>query len=644
MTHRRMPDGTNRTNAAQDTTCRRRYITHMRATVRDRWHFPRVQPAAYLWVCVVTVLCVVFIVPSTFGANDSVIVSGEVPSSSTMNTSGCQSGTAGITDFGTVVGGSSSVTTNDCSITFGSPNDTAKLRVYQSDGAGSAMSTWSSGTLDTSFSTDGRETYNYNATIDNDGAESVAVQRDGKIVVVGTVTVSGNDFLYAFRTNQDGSVDTSFGTNGWKIPYTTSQSYGMDVAIQDDGKIVIVGNTTQSNNDGIIIRLNTDGSADTSFSGDGIATYNDSSNGNDIFYALTVRSDGSMIAVGQWSDATFGISDLEPLIVVYSSTGSVVHDGNIVGSPDPEKYQDVAVSPTGDIVAAGFTSLGSGNKDTLVNMYSSSFHAIGISAYGGLTAGSEAYYAAAFDSQGRLYLGGTGKWTNADYMVARVIKSGSSWDLDPTFGVGGLTHLDVTTAESVQDLLIPGDDTIFAMGTKSTSRPTVWRIRSSDGNADLRFGANGYLEMTGYAAGVTGSGGALGTDGRIITVGDGNITSKGREAALSVLQGIAVNDYGNTVNDWDQGSGAFGACLRSATGTGAAPIWTSTGTCSSTDNGTWFPIAATATSAGSTVATSTTPTVTNVTANIRFGFRATSNIAPGDYRAQLTFDVIAPNV
>src|SRR5438552_10480412 len=66
-----------------------------------------------------------------------------------------------------------------------------------------------SGQLDLSFSGDGKATLDPGTTSD---ARDVAIQADGKVVVVGRASSNGNDFVVA-RFNTDGSPDTTFGTN-----------------------------------------------------------------------------------------------------------------------------------------------------------------------------------------------------------------------------------------------------------------------------------------------------------------------------------------------------------------------------------------------------------------------------------------------
>jgi uncharacterized delta-60 repeat protein len=93
---------------------------------------------------------------------------------------------------------------------------------------------------------------------------AVAETADGRIVAAGSIS---NDVLLA-RFNADGSVDTSFGDDGYVIqPIGTGTDIAYDVAIQTDGKIVVAGLTNSGTNDALVARFHADGTLDTTFGG-----------------------------------------------------------------------------------------------------------------------------------------------------------------------------------------------------------------------------------------------------------------------------------------------------------------------------------------------------------------------------------------
>ena len=131
------------------------------------------------------------------------------------------------------------------------------------------------GDLDPTFSSDGKQTTDFGG---NELATAMALQGDGKIVVVGYTGGADSDFALA-RFSPNGKLDTSFSGDGKQVTDlggTADRAQG--VALQGNGKIVVVGFAgTQSPGgddfgDLAVARYNANGSLDTSFSGDGKQT------------------------------------------------------------------------------------------------------------------------------------------------------------------------------------------------------------------------------------------------------------------------------------------------------------------------------------------------------------------------------------
>jgi uncharacterized delta-60 repeat protein len=120
------------------------------------------------------------------------------------------------------------------------------------------------GTLDTSFNSDGKLTTKFGGP---DRARAVAIQPDGKIVVAGTGGDARDDYAFAFaRYNPNGTLDTSFNSDGKRLDHGGTGVHG--VAIQPDGRIVAAGRAEQDDRFALI-RYNPNGTRDPSFSGDG---------------------------------------------------------------------------------------------------------------------------------------------------------------------------------------------------------------------------------------------------------------------------------------------------------------------------------------------------------------------------------------
>ena len=125
------------------------------------------------------------------------------------------------------------------------------------------------GTLDTSFGDLGTVTHQVNAPLFG-RATAVAVQPDGKVISAGQVDYYSLSPVIV-RYNADGSLDPTFGRGG-KVQFTESgpvRGFVRAVALQRDGKILFVGADTGG--EAFCVRLNADGSTDTSFGQGGAA-------------------------------------------------------------------------------------------------------------------------------------------------------------------------------------------------------------------------------------------------------------------------------------------------------------------------------------------------------------------------------------
>lgn len=130
------------------------------------------------------------------------------------------------------------------------------------------------GSEDTSFSNNAVVSNNVNkfSTI----IRSVVIQADGKILVGGNFTnynaQTGRSYL--IRLNSDGTEDTAFSTNAVVNGTTARLSANLFmIAVQSDNKILIGGSFTNysaQTGKSRLIRLNSDGTEDTTFSTNGV--------------------------------------------------------------------------------------------------------------------------------------------------------------------------------------------------------------------------------------------------------------------------------------------------------------------------------------------------------------------------------------
>jgi uncharacterized delta-60 repeat protein len=172
------------------------------------------------------------------------------------------------------------------------------------------------GTLDTTFGGDGKVTTNFTRKYDE--ALGLALQVDGKIVAVGGAGFGGvNPKVAVARYLSNGSLDASFHGDGRVVTdFTRFVDYANDVQIQDDGRIVVVGEARAERTDSTLalIRFNPGGSMDSSF---GRVMTNVTSTGENGL-GVELQTDGKIVVAG--SAAYGGGADGKFVVARYDAT------------------------------------------------------------------------------------------------------------------------------------------------------------------------------------------------------------------------------------------------------------------------------------------------------------------------------------
>ena len=162
---------------------------------------------------------------------------------------------------------------------------------------------YSNGRLDATFDSDGKVLTDFFSG-PSESINDIAIQADGKIVAAGSASANGtgNQFQFALaRYNTNGSLDSKFDGDGRLLTnFTNSSSESInDVAIQPDGRIVAAGFAyVNSHFQFAVARYNPNGKLDTSFDGDGKLLTNLFATDEEFANALTIQSDGKIIAAG----------------------------------------------------------------------------------------------------------------------------------------------------------------------------------------------------------------------------------------------------------------------------------------------------------------------------------------------------------
>ena len=188
------------------------------------------------------------------------------------------------------------------------------------------------GRNDTAFASGAGRTYVDFGFGDSDVRE-LLVQADGKIVAIGESQVFDNDDSVAVtRLNADGSLDTSFSGDGkFAYDFGTGDSYGWAGAVDASGRILVAGQYNNGANDkAFVMRLTGDGELDTTFGTGGIRTYDFNSANAESFNAIALSGSSMIVAGLSGSSAlTARLQTTNTLAITYDSQGgSTVTDGD----------------------------------------------------------------------------------------------------------------------------------------------------------------------------------------------------------------------------------------------------------------------------------------------------------------------------
>jgi uncharacterized delta-60 repeat protein len=213
----------------------------------------------------------------------------------------------------------------------------------------------SDGTLDPSFGGDGKVTTNF--TPSADFAFGVAIQADGKIVATGRAGGSGGRVAVA-RYNTDGTLDTSFSGDGKATTdFTAGDDRADQVAIQGDGGIIVAGTAGYFGKNArvALVRYTTDGTLDATFGGDGKVTTNLTAGFDSAFSVAVQPVDQKIVAAGE----TRGNVAVLRYNVDGTLDSSFSGDGKVTTSftAGLDYADDVALELGGKIVTAGSADL-----------------------------------------------------------------------------------------------------------------------------------------------------------------------------------------------------------------------------------------------------------------------------------------------
>jgi uncharacterized delta-60 repeat protein len=210
------------------------------------------------------------------------------------------------------------------------------------------------GSLDSTFGPGGISLIDFVGS-SNDRLQGMTIQPDGKILGVGFGTPSGQR-VAVVRLLKNGALDSSFGSAGGFVPTIpgSSVSFGTDVVVQPDGKILVFGEARFGTSDFLVVRLLPNGSLDTTFNASGWVATDIGTASTDSASALALQLDGKIVVAGT-SNGNAAVARYTPggsLDGTFGGTGKVVHDFGATDSGN-----GLALDAAGNLLVGGGASV-----------------------------------------------------------------------------------------------------------------------------------------------------------------------------------------------------------------------------------------------------------------------------------------------
>ncbi|MCF6130116.1 T9SS type A sorting domain-containing protein [Flavobacterium sp. AS60] len=320
--------------------------------------------------------------------------------------------------------------------------------------------------LDATFGNSGKLVNDLSLAVD--ALISMKLQPDGKIIAAG----SANDMLSLVRYEPDGTLDNAFGTDGKVItPIRCGFSWtglGIELALQTDGKIVVLSKHFVSNTDQMIVtRYNSNGTLDTSFGTNGITNISSIVLDNSLFIdsIRILASNKIMVTASNQQNKIY--------VLRFNSNGSLdttFATNGLVTLPVPDGFSS--------FTARGFY------------IYPDSSMLVGAFMY-------------------------TASNSNANYVLTRFLSDGT---LDTNFGTNGFSITNINSGSSEpRTINVQADEKIVFSG--SCYLNFVMIRYNTDGTLDTTFNTTGIVK-TNFGATSICSDALIESDGKIILVGN----------------------------------------------------------------------------------------------------------------------------
>jgi uncharacterized delta-60 repeat protein len=351
--------------------------------------------------------------------------------------------------------------------------------------------------LDPDFANAGIQIIDVNES--NNVARDIIQLEDGKILLAGHVATSTQDNYCIVRLLEDGSVDLSFGNGGIVITNFEYGSIANEIAISEDGKILVAGHTWSGvSNHFALARYQSDGILDVSFGENGLVS-TPFSGKNAIGTCIAIQEDEKIVLGGfvytlENDFDEFALARYLPngnLDETFGTNGQLTTHFN---ANSWDRINSIALQNDQKIIAAGFSSsqmaLARYNPDGSLD---TSFSSDGLLQNSLPNSEGSVINAIIIDENGSIYGGG---FTVDEFSNFNIVRYTPNGNVDETFADNGYFILEASqTSDGIDDIAFLADGSIMFGGTVFEDNISLYgfgRI-SATGELDMQIGDNGIV-------------------------------------------------------------------------------------------------------------------------------------------------------
>lgn len=399
------------------------------------------------------------------------------------------------------------------------------------------------GILDKSFGEDGVSLVGVG--VNEDIAQDIVIQSDGKILITGYSGILGQQ-TSMIRLNTNGSLDTTFGKGGKVVYIGETYSHNQRITLYTNGTILICADDAERP---VMMWFKPDGSVDSSFAKNGrLGEFFARERG--IYHRAFILPDSSIVAAGSHGyynsdtdDYVFdiGLTYITKRGMIDSSKGKagrVLFDMRGFG----DYASDALMQSNGKIVIGGSFGSSTDKHFHLIRFYpngmlDSSFGTNGITSTE-ISDGINSMKGLSDQSDGKILAAGT--WYDGGTACPTIVRYMVNGIVDSSFAMNGILKMDNNNNyEVIQKAMMDSVGRIVVVGWRSDSTicPMLYRLMSN-GTLDSTFGANGLARFDFSEEFERGEAVAIASDGKYI-IGGHSVINDSASYDFAVLRVLA---------------------------------------------------------------------------------------------------------